>query len=190
VRVDAKTRFWSKVSEDGPLPERCPELGPCWLWTAGCSKNGYGQFSIGRQGYSTHRMAWIFTNGPVPAGISVLHRCDNPPCVNPGHLFLGTQLDNRRDCVRKGRTATGDRQGSRAHPETCTYGDRNGLRLHPERAAMGERNARAILNAGQVLSIRRAYASGGVTYKALGQQFGVSTSQVALIVQRKKWKHI
>ncbi len=161
------------------------------MWTtADGEPSRYGQFSIGQQNVSAHRFSWTLANGPIPDGLFVLHRCDNPPCVRPDHLFLGTQLDNRRDCVQKIRTATGERHGFHTHPESRMAGDRNGLRIHPERAAMGERNAQARLTAPQVMEIRRLYALGGTTYRSLGQRFGVSTSQVALIVQRKKWAHI
>src|SRR6202035_3105845 len=107
----------------------------------------------------------------------------------PGHLFVGTQLDNRRDCVRKERTAKGKEQGMNTRPDSRSRGDRNGLRIHPERAAMGERNSQARLTAPEVLEIRRRYALGDGGAK-LGREFSVSTSTIHLIVKRKKWKHI
>lgn len=86
---------------------RLVERGPgCWLWKGARQPNGYGRFSAyskARKTQMAHRWAWILANGPIPDGMRVLHRCDNPPCVNPAHLFLGTDSDNMRDCVAKGR---------------------------------------------------------------------------------------
>jgi HNH endonuclease len=187
--VDTATRFWSKVDKDGPVPSHMPNLGPCWVWTAGGGR--YGQFSTGKgRNHLAHRFAYELTVGPIPAGLLVCHHCDNGLCVRPEHLFVGTQLLNRRDCVQKGRTAKGERVGVYTHPESRASGDRNGLRVHPERAAMGERNARAKLTAPEVLEIRRLYGLSNATFKSLGERFGVSESQIYLIVHRKKWKHI
>ena len=88
-----ETRFWKKVafgSED-----------VCWLWLG--SKQRYGVFYNSRHNYRAHRIAWILTYGPIPDGLLVCHHCDNPPCCNPKHLFLGTSSDNARDSVAKGR---------------------------------------------------------------------------------------
>lgn len=78
----------------------------CHLWQGALDDHGYGRINLGRRGEGqekTHRLAWAWKNGPVPDGLSVLHSCDTPRCCNPDHLFLGTQLDNMRDMVRKGR---------------------------------------------------------------------------------------
>lgn len=88
-------RFWDKVAIDRG----------CWLWTAG-TRHGYGAISEGGRGspmIMAHRFSWEFHFGPIPDGLGVLHKCDNPPCVNPAHLFLGTQGDNMRDKAVKGR---------------------------------------------------------------------------------------
>lgn len=83
------------------IPE--PNSG-CWLWTAGGVKFGYGMFNVTHEkAVPAHRVAWEIYRGPIPEGAFILHKCDTPACVNPNHLRLGTQGDNMRDMVRKGR---------------------------------------------------------------------------------------
>lgn len=90
-------RFWPKVEK--------PSGDGCWVWTGCRVKKGYGIVRLDRSERmaSVHRVSWALHNGPIPDGLLVLHRCDNPPCVNPDHLFLGTHTDNMKDMVRKGR---------------------------------------------------------------------------------------
>src|SRR5690348_13985474 len=97
-------RFWAKVNKDGPPPAHCPELGPCWLWTASTAGKGYGQFGLGRRGAGiamAHRFSWELHNGAIPEGLAVLHKCDTPLCVRPDHLRIGTMGDNNRDMYAK-----------------------------------------------------------------------------------------
>lgn len=99
--------FWAKVQRG--LPEEC------WLWTAGVQAFGYGRFSSGRKlGISTlsHRVSWVLAHGEVPEGLCVLHSCDNRLCVNPHHLFLGTNQDNSDDMVSKARQVQGEQHGN------------------------------------------------------------------------------
>ena len=96
--MTVEQRFWANVRKSEG----------CWEWTAHCS-NGYGQIHVdGRKGrnVSTHRLSWVLTNGTIPASLCVLHYCDNPKCVRPDHLFLGTRADNNKDRDLKGRNGS------------------------------------------------------------------------------------
>jgi len=79
--------------------------GKCWLWTAGKHTRGYGVFFLHGKNVRVSRLIWEIFYGPIPIGLDVLHKCDNPPCCNPEHLFLGTKQDNALDAVSKGREA-------------------------------------------------------------------------------------
>lgn len=107
-------RFWAKVQK----------TATCWLWTATRNPKGYGLFKIAGTCRPAPRVAWELLHGPIPDGFYVCHTCDNPPCVKPAHLFLGTPTDNARDRVAKGhhRTPRGDEHWSRRHPEWVQRG--------------------------------------------------------------------
>src|SRR5579863_4424378 len=111
-RMDLREKFWSKVDKNGPVVVE--SLGPCWKWNAARSKQGYGhlvtsQYDHIKREQLAHRVSWIIHYGSIPDRLNVLHRCDNPECTNPSHLFVGTKADNSRDAVSKGRTARGKR---------------------------------------------------------------------------------
>ncbi len=92
--VPLEQRFWPKVEK----------TGTCWVWQGATDSHGYGQIHEEPRGHSqAHRVSWELAYGPIPEGLDVLHCCDNPPCVRPTHLFLGTQLDNNLDAINKGR---------------------------------------------------------------------------------------
>jgi hypothetical protein len=104
-RVTLAERFWSKVLK----------TDTCWFWQAQVNNKGYGVFTYytvrtptrPSKGLYAHRVSWMLTHGDIPEGLRVLHRCDNPPCCNPKHLFLGTQKENMVDCAKKGRASKG-----------------------------------------------------------------------------------
>lgn len=102
-RKPVADRFWAKVDRQGP--------DDCWEWQGATSAFGHGDFPALGQ-HAAHRVSYLLNVGPIPPGLFVLHRCDNPPCVNPAHLEVGTQLDNQRQMVARGRSAVGERHGS------------------------------------------------------------------------------
>jgi len=160
----AVERFWSKVKK----------TDRCWLWTASTTR-GYGQFvNNGIQGQA-HRFSFRLHKGEIPEGKSVCHSCDVRNCVNPEHLWLGTATDNMRDAVKKGRIATGSR---------------NGCSTHPERLKRGRENKKAKLTPEIVLTIRVRYSQGGVSLQRLADEHGVTKQSVWFIIHNKHWRHI
>lgn len=152
-------RFWSKVDVRGP--------DECWEWKASRNSRGYGTFGVG--GYDTilaHRCSWQLHHGTIPDGLLVCHRCDNPPCVNPAHLFLGTQVDNMRDCASKGR---------------------NGQQRDP---CLGERNGFSKLTERDVTVIRALHLWSGFSLSEIGAEYGVTKHAVHRIVKNKNWRHV
>lgn len=91
-------RFWDRVDR----------AGDCWVWTGSTNKNGYGWFWWNGKNQRSHRVAWELTHGPIESDVKVLHTCDNPTCVNPDHLYPGTDADNMRDKVERGRQTKGE----------------------------------------------------------------------------------
>jgi hypothetical protein len=99
--------FWSRVDTSGD----------CWEWQGARVSKGYGSLAIEGRAATAHRRSWELTYGPIPTGMHVLHRCDNPPCVRPDHLWLGTNTENVYDSMAKGRRD--HLTGSRLPPSTC-----------------------------------------------------------------------
>jgi hypothetical protein len=119
LRQVVAERFWAKVSIAGP--------DECWLWTGavrGGRRSGYGSFAMGRKQVLAHRFAYMLEYGPIPRDVDVCHRCDVRLCVNPAHLWTGTNADNVMDCVQKGRSWQGRQKRGRTprHCGTCTCG--------------------------------------------------------------------
>lgn len=150
-----KERFESKI-----MPE---PMSGCWLWLSAVKNENhpYGQFSIGNKKHLAHRLSYQLYKGPIPEGFSVCHNCDNPNCVNPDHLFLGTHGDNMKDMIKKGR-------GNKAR---------------------GSSGGRAILSEDDVEKIRLEH-SNGATKTSLGRKYGVDHSTIHLIIIKKTWARV
>jgi hypothetical protein len=148
-----RSRFWAKTDRSGA----------CWVWTKHCTPQGYGQFTVSRGSFrGAHSVSYALTHGIVPVGMHVCHTCDNPPCVRPDHLFLGTAKDNSDDMWSKGR------QGTR----------------HP-----GIERANARLTDDDVRAIRAVSPYFGRTTD-LARQYGVSDTTIRKILRREKWRHV
>lgn len=145
--------FWLKVDKSG---------GPdaCWPWTGGTNADGYGLFG----GDRAHRVAWTLAHGPIPAGLHVLHDCDNPPCANPraGHLKLGTHQQNMDDRGARNRTS-----------RLC-----------------GEAGPRAVLTDEIVAASRREYGSSDVTCDELADRYGIAHSAMVSALNGDSWAHL
>lgn len=156
---NVEERFWAKV--------RVGTTSECWPWQGSRhNRLPYGLFRVSRDPRDSpkpaHRISWQLANGPIPAGMFVCHRCDNPPCVNPAHLFLGTPAENLADMRAKGRGP---------------------------KPLRGENGTKAKLREDDVRNIRRRVAAGEMQ-KSLADEYGVSKAAVNLIVLRKNWKHV
>jgi hypothetical protein len=143
----------------------------CWEWTGCLSRGGYGVIGIGGICFLTHRVSFSIFRTSIPEGLDLLHRCDNPPCCNPYHLFVGTRADNCRDMYEKKRDA-------------ISRGTHRGFDVK-----RGEQVETAKLTSSQVLEIRRLKTL-GVSSKALAKQFGVDPSTISLAYRGKRWRHV
>lgn len=162
-------RFWSKVDMSG---------GPdaCWNWIAFCDDDGYGRFQLSKRVSRTaHRVAWQMANGPICDDLCVLHKCDNPSCVNVSHLFLGSRLDNNQDRQRKGRNGL-----------VRMFGDANPARIHPDKVRRGEAHGNSTITEEIVRRVR----AGAGTNRAVAAELGLSEAHVSKIRSRKLWAHV
>lgn len=177
-----KRRFLAKIST-------VPTEQGCLEWTA-CKheKKGYGMFWLGSGQISAHRVAYFLATGSNPGELQVNHHCDNPACCNAAHHYLGTQFDNVRDRVTRGRSnsARGDSHGSRTKPESRARGERNGQRTHPERTARGEAQGSAKLKEPDIIAIRADPRS----QTKIAASYGVSRPLIGYIKRRETWKHV
>lgn len=148
----------------------------CWLWKGHRRPEGYGVIKVDGKALPAHRVSWSIHKKEDPGLLCVLHKCDNPPCVNPEHLFLGTRLVNNQDMDQKGRRKSAS-------------GALHGSKTMPERVARGERNGRARLSVPDVEEIRRR-AANGETVASLAREKQVSEGAVRGIVKGRRWQHI
>jgi hypothetical protein len=153
-----KRRFWAKVNKTGREISR--PLGLCWEWV-GKKREGYGRFIVNGRAFSAHRLSWEFTNRTIGPGLLVCHRCDNPACVRPSHLFLGTDADNSTDRGSKGRQV----------------------------AIRGEKHANAKLSTAQVIEIRQLFDD-GISKSSIASKYGVTRQLIHGIVLRRSWRHV
>ena len=143
-------RFWAKVDKSGD----------CWEWTG--AKDRYGQIGHNQKVKAAHRVSWEIHNGAIPDGMCVLHRCDNPPCVRPDHLFIGTMADNCKDRDSKGR-------------HTPLPGESHGM---------------SKLTEDDVNEIREHYAYGEFTQQEIANYYSVSQAVISDVLLYKTWVHI
>ena len=139
--------------------------------------------------YRAHRVACFQAIGIFESDLFVCHKCDNPSCCNPLHLFLGTTQENTADMVAKNRHAKGDKNWLRAFPERRMMGDTNPSRTHPEKRPRGENNTAAVVNNDGVREIRRLF-NAGLRRDIIAVMFSVSWNTVNRIVKRETWAHV
>lgn len=144
-------RFWDKVDK----------TGDCWLWVGATSGGGYGNITINKEQFSTHRLSYEMHYGAIPNGKFVCHKCDTPNCVNPDHLFIGSPLKNMQDKMQKGR------------------------HVPPS----GEINGGSKLIEEDVRRIREARLF-GASQKDLAKIYNVLPNAISRVVNRKRWAHV
>lgn len=155
MKKPMESRFWPKVQK----------TDTCWIWIGALGHRGYGRFNVNNRSRLAHRISFeIATGAPAPSELQVCHRCDNPRCVRPDHLFLGTNLDNVRDMQAKGRVSHAPR-------------------------LQGETHHRAKLTDARVLEIREARAAGRKVMD-LAAELSMSVSAISRICRGANWSHL
>lgn len=153
--MTAADKFWSQVKK-GHVDE-------CWLWESNTYNNGYGRFGWRTKGYLAHRVSYWLTNGFLPLDMLVCHKCDNPQCVNPSHLFLGNQKENIADMILKGRS----------------------------NSARGERSGRSFLSDSQVAEIKWLLTNTSLMQQEIANMYSIpNVNTVSRIKHNKRWQHI
>lgn len=156
-RKSMEERFWEKVDKNGPVVRE--ELGPCWQWIAKAQLRGYGMFGTLDRTVPAHRFSWWLANGD-PGALCVCHKCDNRACVNPAHLFLGTNAENTRDMIAKGRNPRGSR---------CNFTKK--------------------LTKEDVFAIRFAHAL-GADKKKLASEYGIGRIYLNSVIAGRRWQRL
>lgn len=151
--------FWSKVDIKTTTKD-------CWNWTGAKKPSGYGNVRINKKYYSSHRVAFELSTGPIPEEMLVCHICDNPSCCNPAHLMLGTIKSNSMDMLIKNR------------------------QKKPESAARGTQNGNSKLDDTKVTEIRAKYLNKEANQYQLAEQYGITQSAVGALLRRKTWRHV
>ncbi len=139
------------------VPE--PNSG-CFLWTAATDPNGYGRIRVRGKTELAHRISYEQTHGYIPNGLNVLHKCDNPSCINPKHLFVGTHADNVKDKMSK-----------------C-------------RQPKGENHYRSVLDRNKVIEIRHMWETSGKTQREIGSIYGVTQMTISSLLHGQSWKGV
>lgn len=154
--VSLTKRLWDKIE--------IKSKNECWEWQGSTTSFGYGHIGKGGRNGKTivsHRIVWELNYGEIPKGMKICHKCDNPKCCNPRHLFIGTQADNLKDCRDKGRAKGG--------------------------SLPGIKNPNAKLTEDQVKEIRELYSRGNVYQRELANKYNITQTQVGLIIREKSW---
>jgi len=152
IRKTLEEQFWSKVDRRSD--------DECWNWTGAKLRDGYGSIRKYHKLFQAHRLSYIIHYGDVIANLCVLHKCDNPSCVNPKHLFLGDHLINARDKVSKNRQAKGE-----AHPKSKLTGV-------------------------EIQKIRELYENGSISMRKIAKQFGMCYSEINAIINKRTWRFV
>jgi hypothetical protein len=159
--------YWENVDKNGPIPKNRPELGPCWIWTGATNKKGYGVYRLNGSLQYVHRIALSLKVGQLPSSKQSCHKCDNPPCANWDHLYVGTNTTNQRDAYRRRR-----RIGKGTPP-----------------VAKGEAHWKHKLTAEKVKTIRELAAS-GVPQLQIASAMSVNQSTIQRILAGKAWTSV